>query len=90
MEPQVVLVFFMMALAATFSFMWTPLGRALADRVRSRGQVAGSDDVTALREEMLAELQQVRREVADLGERVDFAERLLAKQRDAGQLAPPR
>ncbi len=90
MESEVVFVFFMMVLAATFSFMWTPLGRALADRVRTRGQVAGSDDVTALREELLAELQGIRHELTDLSERVDFAERLLAKQSDAGRLAPPR
>ena len=43
-------------------------------------------DVTALREE----LDGVRREVADLAERVDFAERMLAKQRDADRIAPPK
>jgi len=32
----------------------------------------------------------VRREVAELAERMDFAERLLAKQRDGERLAPPR
>ena len=42
------------------------------------------EDVTTLREE----LEGVRREVADLAERVDFAERLLAKQRDAERIAP--
>ncbi len=33
-----------------------------------------------------AELQQVRHELADLAERMDFAERLLAQQREAGRL----
>jgi hypothetical protein len=35
----------------------------------------------AEREEILAELQQVRHEVSELAERMDFAERLLAKPR---------
>jgi len=48
------------------------------------GDVQG--DVTALREE----LDGVHREVADLAERVDFAERILAKQRDAERIAPPK
>ncbi len=33
------------------------------------------------RDEILTELQQVRQEVAELAERMDFAERLLAKPR---------
>ena len=43
-------------------------------------------DVTALREEF----DGMRREVADLAERVDFAERLLAQQRDAERISPPK
>ncbi len=77
-------------LAAAFGFLWTPLGRALAERVRSRGQGSAPDDTAALREDLTAELQQVRRDLAELSERVDFAERLLAKQREAERLAPPR
>ncbi len=42
--------------------------------------------VTALHEEV----DGVRREVADLAERVDVAERMLAKQRDAERIAPPK
>ena len=34
----------------------------------------------AERDEILNELQQVRQEVTELAERMDFAERLLAKQ----------
>jgi hypothetical protein len=33
-----------------------------------------------LREDLLAELQQTRREIGDLSERIDFTERLLAKK----------
>lgn len=39
-------------------------------------------------EATLAELQQLREDVNDLAERLDFAERLLAKQRDAQRIGP--
>jgi hypothetical protein len=37
----------------------------------------------------LAELDDVMRRLGEVEERVDFAERLLAKQRDAERLGPP-
>jgi hypothetical protein len=58
-----------------------PLVRALAERIRSRAVDAGvKEELQLLREDLLAEIQQARREIGDLGERVDFAERLLAKK----------
>jgi predicted short-subunit dehydrogenase-like oxidoreductase (DUF2520 family) len=71
-----------------------PLVRALADRIRRRGDAAAltqdvADQLTEIRRDV-AELTGVRQEVAELAERLDFAERLLAKQRDADRLAPPR
>jgi hypothetical protein len=58
-----------------------PLVRALAERIRPHG-VEGSvrEELQVLREDLLAEIQQARREIADLGERIDFQERLLAKR----------
>ena len=44
----------------------------------------------AEQEQLLAAIEEVRREVADLAERVDFTERLLAKSREAERLSPPR
>jgi hypothetical protein len=44
----------------------------------------------AAHEEVLAAVDELRREVAELAERVDFTERLLAKQRAGDKLAPPR
>ena len=38
----------------------------------------------------LGELDQLKRQVGELEERVDFAERLLAKQREGLRLAPPQ
>jgi len=58
-----------------------PLVRALAERIRSKNVDAGvRDELQVLREDLLAEIQQARREIGDLGERVDFTERLLAKK----------
>jgi NTP pyrophosphatase (non-canonical NTP hydrolase) len=48
------------------------------------------DELTALRVELGDELAQVRQQVGELAERVDFTERLLAKQKDGERLAPPR
>jgi len=58
-----------------------PLVRALAERIRSKNLDAGvREELQLLREDLLAEIQQARREIGDLGERVDFTERLLAKK----------
>ena len=58
-----------------------PLVRALAERIRSKNVDAGvREELQVLREDLLAEIQQARREIGDLGERVDFTERLLAKK----------
>jgi len=40
-------------------------------------------------ERRLAELEDVKQRLGELEERVDFAERLLARQRDAERLGPP-
>jgi len=62
----------------------SPIGRALADRIRSRpGPVEPEHEV------MQEELQQLRREVAELAERVDFVERLRASAQESERLAPP-
>jgi len=58
-----------------------PIVRALAERIRPRALDAGlREELQILREDLLAEIQQARREIGDLGERVDFTERLLAKK----------
>jgi hypothetical protein len=47
------------------------------------------EELAALRAELGEELEQVRLQVGELAERVDFTERLLAKQREGQRLAPP-
>ncbi len=79
MPPEVV---FLSTLAIVGSaLLLFPLARALAERVRPRGVEAGvREELQILREDILAEIQQARREIGDLSERVDFTERLLAKK----------
>jgi hypothetical protein len=65
-----------------------PIGRAFAERLRARSREPELDsaEVGALREE----LSSVRRQVAELAERQDFTERLLAQARERGLLPAPK
>jgi len=67
-----------------FALLAFPLVRALADRIRPRVDAGIKDELQGMREDVLTELRDMRREMGELGERVDFTERLLAKHRDAG------
>src|SRR5205807_8819056 len=74
-------------------FPYTTLFRSKLSR-RDVGQMVGDletrlGDVDELRGK-LAELEDMQRRLGELEERVDFAERLLTKQRDAERLAPPK
>jgi hypothetical protein len=73
---------------------FSPVGRAYADRIRGKHGAPGVDELraelTEQRDALGEELQQVRQEVAELAERLDFAERLLARSRDAQRLPQGR
>jgi len=57
------------AVAISFS----PVGRAIADRIRRRAPLAEQDPA------VYDELERMRAEMIELHERLDFTERLLAK-----------
>jgi hypothetical protein len=57
----------------------SPVGKALADRLR--GRVEAPQDP-----ELLAEVDALRQEVAELHERVDFAERVLMSNHERSEL----
>ena len=61
-----------------FLISYSPVGRAIADRIRGRGQheLPGTDPA------IIEELEHLRRDVGELQERVDFAERLLQRPRE--------
>ena len=58
----------------------SPIGKAVAERIRAKGAVPMHDP------ELLAEVDALRRDVAELQERVDFTERLLARTQDKQQV----
>jgi hypothetical protein len=58
---------------------FSPIGRAVAERIRSGAHPPAAVEDPALREEV----DQLRHEVAELLERVDFAERMLAQRPDS-------
>jgi hypothetical protein len=79
MSPDQVLLIVLASISA-----WTvtrvfrgPLGEAIARRIGGAGQNSGTGD------QQLADLQA---RVAELEERVDFTERVLLQERQAGQL----
>ena len=53
----------------------SPVGKAFADRLRGHAEPAHDP-------ELLAEVDALRQEVAELHERVDFAERILLKSKE--------
>jgi hypothetical protein len=59
----------------------SPIGKAIAERIRSHGAVPMHDP------ELLAEMDALRRDVSELQERVDFTERLLAQSQERPQVA---
>jgi hypothetical protein len=76
-----------------------PVGKALAQWIggwshneakwidaKARAAGAGSDDV----EELRTEVEELRGQLLEVQERLDFTERILAKNREADRLAPPR
>ena len=66
---------------------FSPIGRAIADRLRGKhGDTLPAEELDDLR----AHLQSVQEQVSELAERQDFAERLLAQQREKGAIGPAR
>lgn len=78
----------LIASGTVLSFFAFFIGRAWAERIRGANRVAGGEEVKALREDLVGELNSLRHEVGELAERVDFTERLLSKQREAARLGP--
>jgi hypothetical protein len=86
------------AVGVGFIILAVSIGKTLAGRLgppdRLRGRPGSRRDLAAAVDELqktrLDALEDVQRRLADLEERLDFAERMLAKQRDAERIAPPK
>ena len=94
MPPEAVFFAGVITVAAA-TWLLTPIVRGLGERLRGGAPGAAElqklrDDIQGLRDDLLAEQQQQRHELTDVVERLDFAERLLAKQRDAARIPPGR
>ena len=77
--------------ATIVAFSISPIGRAIADRIRGSTQGAPGKALEELRDShmaMLDEIDQLRQELAEVNERVDFTERILA-DRQQGELPSP-
>ena len=72
----VLAIIFIFGGGTLFLLSMSPVGKAFAERLRAHGAVAMHDP------ELLADVDALRQEVAELHERVDFAERLLAQKSD--------
>lgn len=85
-----ILALFIPIVAVGGFFAWmialSPVGKAYAERLRHGPTNAGTSEDHA---ELVDSVEQLRREVAELAERVDFTERLIG-QRGGGQLEKPR
>ena len=74
--PEAIIAF--MFFGGTF-WVLRPVAAAVAKRIAGEHRRPGMEP--GERDEILSELHEVRQEVAELAERMDFAERLLAKPR---------
>ena len=90
MDPRVIAVFIPMVAVGGF-FLWMialVASKAYQARLKAEAGRVGAAEASGSQAEVLAALDEVRREVAELAERVDFTERLLAKPRDAAAGKP--
>ncbi len=72
-----------------FALSISPVGRAIADRIRGGRAALPDQALDELRDSQMAladDIDTVRQELVELGERLDFAERLLAARRGMGAL----
>jgi hypothetical protein len=75
----VLAIIFIFGGGTLFLLSVSPVGKALAERIR--GQTRPAQDP-----ELLADVDALRQEVAELHERMDFAERLLAQRQEPGKV----
>jgi hypothetical protein len=69
----------------------SPIGRAIAARISGGGAAPPADvrRVLESHQSVLDEVEGLRRDIAELQERVDFTERMLARQREEPRLPGP-
>lgn len=71
----------------------SPIGKAIAARMLGKKSIPEDDETVAEIKELRREVEDMRHlpeQLSELGERVDFLERMVAKQREAERLPPAR
>jgi len=79
----VLAIIFIFGGGTLFLLSVSPIGKAYAERIRAKTHEMAPPDP-----QVLGEIDDLRAQVAELHERVDFAERLLAERREQPQLPP--
>jgi hypothetical protein len=74
--------------AAALGLLFGPIGSALARRLGGRPELGEAEaEIEHLSERMTAEVDGLRSRLAEVEERLDFAERLLARGEEPDQLS---
>jgi hypothetical protein len=82
--PEIPLMVLFVSLA-TVLVLRGPFGRALAERIAGRPRTAAEDqDIRELK----GEVEELRTQLGDVQERLDFAERVLARRDDRADALP--
>jgi hypothetical protein len=79
MDPRAFLVF--VVVFGGVMVVLRPLAGALADRIRHRPELPADGS-----QELVDEVRAMRQELAELAERVDFTERLLARRSEPARI----
>jgi hypothetical protein len=87
MSPPGELAMFLALGAAALGLLFGPIGSALARRLGGRPELGEPEaEIEHLSERMTAEVDSLRSRLAEVEERLDFAERLLTSREQADQL----
>jgi hypothetical protein len=87
MSPPGELAFFLAIGAIGLGFTFGPIGAAIARRIAGSARSnQGRADVASLGPQVTAELDDLRGRLAEVEERLDFAERVLARGGTADQI----
>lgn len=76
---KILAIIFIFGGGTVFLLSLSPIGRALAERLRQSGRAATDP-------ELIADVDALRQEVAELQDRVEFAERLLAQRQEPARI----
>ena len=71
-------------------FVARPIASAIARRISGEARRSADELTPAAVSDLQDEMANLRHEVAELAERVDFTERLLARQQESPRLERPR